>query len=374
MNLMLQILPDNQISVRCRTHVSAPSFRFALLDSLQINSIRNNGTPHAAVAEPCRLPFRPPMIRYTLSDLHPGELSFAYTGPLRGFFLFTDESLHHFSFYNAWYPMGFDADTDFAVTLLHDNSKTLLNGTYDPVNRCWHYHAQPQAFSDCNILLYDPQACAAFENDSVRLLFFDREYRSSASAFAEKHAAIVQFYQHLYGHASNQKHTVVFLPQSKNAPGAYIRGDLIVFGETSPDKRRVLHILAHEMGHAYAVGADTESWEDWLNETHAEWSALLFTAHTAPDLFDALISELQERCRQQPIKLRPNGSARPQNVHTAGTWLYYGIYRQYGCDAIKMLLRTFDQLENKTTASFLTAVENESPKIAEIIRTACREH
>jgi len=374
MNLTLQILPDNQISVCCRAAVNAPSFCFALADSLQIGSIQNNGMPRAAVAQPCRLPFRPPLIRYTLSDLQPGEVTIDYTGPLRGFFLYEDEALHHFSFYNAWYPMGFDADTDFAVTLLHDNSKTLLNGTYDPADRCWHYHAQQQAFSDCNILLYDPQACAAFENDSVRMLFFDRKYRSSASAFAEKHAAIVQFYQDLYGRASNQKHTVVFLPQSKNAPGAYIRKDLIVFGETYPDKRRALHILAHELGHAYAIGADTESWEDWLNETHAEWSALLFAANTAPDLFDALISELQECCHQQPITLKPNGSARPQDVHTAGTRLYYGIYRQYGGDAVKMLLQTFDQLKNKTTASFLTAVESKSPAIADIIRTACREH
>ena len=374
MNLTLQILPDNQISVCCRAAVNAPSFCFALADSLQIGSIQNNGMPRAAVAQPCRLPFRPPLIQYMLSDLQPGEVTIDYTGPLRGFFLYEDEALHHFSFYNAWYPMGFDADTDFTVTLLHDDSKVLLNGTYDPADRHWHYHAQQQTFSDCNILLYDPQACAAFENDSVRMLFFDREYRSSAAAFSEKHAAIIPFYQYLYGHASNQKHTVVFLPQSKNAPGAYIRGDLIVFGETYPDMRRALHILAHELGHAYAVGADTESWEDWLNETHAEWSALLFAANTAPDLFNTLITELQERYHQQPITLRPNGSARPQDVHTTGTRLYCGIYRQYGGDAVKMLLQTFDQLENKTTASFLTAVESKSPKIAQIIRAACREH
>ena len=314
--------------------------------------------------EPCRLPFRPPLTKYTFSALYPGTLTFDYTGSLRGFFLFATESLNHFSFYNAWYPMGFDADSDFSVTLQHNNSKVLLNGTYDTVHAQWHYHASHQSFSDCNFLFYDPKAYPCYENDLVRMLFFNPQYQEISSMLSEKYAAIVHFYKKLYDHAPPFKRTIVFLPPDKNAPGAYIRDDLIVFGETYPDERRVLHILAHELGHAYATGADTESWEDWLNETHAEWSALLFTLDTAPDLFRQLIAELQARCEANTVSLRPDGNSRPQNTHAAGTWLYYGFYQQYGRSTIEMLLRTFDRIEIKTTACFINEVAHQSPEIA----------
>ena len=373
MHLDLHLLPDKQISVRCCIDVCQPTFSFVLLDSLKITSFRNNSALLTTVkSEPCRLPFRPQMIKYTLSHLQSGQLSFDYAGSLRGFFFIAEKSLSHFSFYNAWYPMGFDTDSNYHVTLHHDNTQFLLNGTYDAEHLCWQYKAHEQSFSDCNILLYDPASCFALQTDWGQMLFFNPQYQAISAVFAEKYAAIVQFYQAIYGHSPAYKRTIVFLPPDKNAPGAYIRDDLIVFGDTYPDERRVLHILAHELGHAYATGADTESWEDWLNETHAEWSALLFALDNSPDLFDCLISELQSLHAHSTVCLRPKDDKRPQDVHTAGTWLYYNLYQQYGRSAIEMLLRTFYQLTSKTTASLITAIRPHSPEIATAIQHAAK--
>ena len=115
---------------------------------------------------------------------------------------------------------------------------------------------------------------------------------------------------------------------------------------------------------------DTKSWEDWLNETHAEWSALLYALDTAPDLFDCLIAELQERYAQRAVALHPADNSRPQDVHSAGAWLYYGIYQQYGRGAIEMLLRIFSQMEVKTTACFISSVAQQSKEIADVLLRA----
>lgn len=371
MHLDLQILHNKQISVHCCMDLCQSTFCFALLDSLKIKVFLNNGMPVATVkSEPCRFPFRPQMTKYTIFDLKLGTLTFDYTGPLHGFFLVAEDDLNHFSFYNAWYPVGFDADSDFNVTLRHDDSKTLLNGIYDATNNCWHYQADHQLFSDCNILLYNPLSCAAIQNEWGRMLFFNPRYQAMSAVFSHRYAAIAQFYKGLYGYSPKYERTIVFLPANQNAPGAYIRDGLIVFGETYPDERRVLHILAHELGHVYACGADTESWEDWLNETHAEWSALLYALDTAPDLFDCLIAELQERYAQRAVALHPADNSRPQDVHSAGAWLYYGIYQQYGRGAIEMLLRIFSQMEVKTTAYFISSVAQQSKEIADVLLRA----
>ena len=92
MHLDLHLLPDKQISVRCCIDVCQPTFSFVLLDSLKITSFRNNSTLLTTVkSEPCRLPFRPQMIKYTLSHLQSGQLSFDYAGSLRGFFFIAEK-------------------------------------------------------------------------------------------------------------------------------------------------------------------------------------------------------------------------------------------------------------------------------------------
>lgn len=369
MQLMLRLYPNSTIHVRCSLPVCTGEFSFALLQSLSPSAFLNNSQPVTPVAkEDCRLEFRPPMTRYSFSGLQPGQLTFDYQGSLRGFFLFMQPELYHFSFYNAWYPMGFDADETYNVTLLHDASLTLVNGVYDAQAHCWHYQPSQQAFSDCNILLYDSQACASIETESAHMLFFDDHFKPLAPVFSNSYSAILRYYAHLYGHSSRSQRTIVFLPQQNHCPGAYIRDNLIVFGKSYEGPDRLVHILAHELGHAYATGADTESWEDWLNETNAEWSALLYTHYHNPTLFDALINEAQANYKRSFLALRPEGNQRPYDVHTTGTLIYYGIYQRHGRPAIETLLKTFAQLATKSTEHFIATLEQTAPVLAKELR------
>ncbi len=369
MQLTLQLYPGNAIHVRCTLPVCTGNFSFALLHSLSPSAFLNNGHPVIPVAkEACRPEFRPPMTKYSFSGLQPGQLTFDYEGPLCGFFLFLQPDLYHFSFYNGWYPMGFDADEAYDVTLLHDDSLTLVNGIYDAQAHCWRYQSSQQAFSDCNILLYNSNACTCIEIDGARLLFFDDRFKPLAPVFSGSYAAILRFYAQLYGYGSSTQRTIVFLPQENHCPGAYIRGNLIVFGKSYEIPDRLVHILAHELGHAYATGADTESWEDWLNETNAEWSALLYTLDHNPALFDMLIKEAQANYKRSSLALHPEGKQRPNDVHATGTLIYYDIYQRHGRPAVETLLKVFVQLPTKTTEHFIAALEQTAPVLAKELR------
>lgn len=370
MELTLQIHP-NQISVHCSMPVNKSSFSFALLSTLNISRFANNGRPVLpAAAEECRMEFRPPMTRYILEGVEPGELSLDYEGTLSGWFLFMQEDVIHFSFYNGWYPMGFDADESYEVTLKCDDPWQLVNGCCDVQNLCWHYQAKQQTFSDCNILLYRPTACECMENANVRILCFEPECSGISRSFFESYSAVCRFYRELYGRAPDSRTQIVFLPKQDGCDGAYRRDELIVFGSVGSTQERLLHILAHELGHAYGCGADTETWEDWLNETHAEWSALLYQETHDPALFEQLTGELSKRYERPVLTLRPDGDNRPPDVHTAGTLLYLGIYQKFGRQAIETLLTAYDGLLSKTTEAFLHALQQRSPVLADEIR-AC---
>jgi len=369
MKLTLSLRDSGHIHVRCVLPVYSPTYSFALLHTLAVGMFFNNGAAVIPCAEEdCRLEFRPPMKKYTFSNLMPGELTFEYEGALSGFFLFMEEDLCHFSFYNGWYPMGFDAEERYDLTLLHDDSRTLVNGTYDRRAHCWRYTPQHSVFSDCNVLLYRPASFPCFRYNHTQLLFLSTACTAFADTLPARYCDILQFYSALYGRADTQKRTIVFLPPLKHCPGAYIRDRLIVFGQTYDDPPRVLHILAHELGHVYATGADTETWEDYLNETHAEWSALLYTLDHHPALFAVLIDELQTRRGQAPLRLRPDGNRRPKDVHTTGTLIYYDIFLRHGRKAIETLLQIFDRLSIKTNQSFLNALDQCIPDVADTLR------
>ncbi len=58
------------------------------------------------------------------------------------------------------------------------------------------------------------------------------------------------------------------------------------------DEKEAVTVNAHELAHEWCSGANCVSWEDWLNETTAEWSMLLYCLDRGKtDIFDAMIGE-----------------------------------------------------------------------------------
>jgi hypothetical protein len=78
-----------------------------------------------------------------------------------------------------------------------------------------------------------------------------------------------------------KKHGQVSIIQSpREKGGGYTRRGLIVLGGLKDTQYSDLHeaytrYLGHEVAHLWWWSADTTSWEDWLNEGFAEYSALL---------------------------------------------------------------------------------------------------
>lgn len=366
MKLHIQII-NQQINVTCQIHVQQADISFALASSLSITQFKNNEkiiTPE--IEDQCSLLFRPAMTKYQFHHLTDVIFSFHYHGSLDGYFLFMQENIYHFSYYNGWYPTDFDILEDYDIFLYHDDTYQLINGTYIPDQKCWYYTTKHQkSFKDCNIILVC-QDTYHIENDGIQLYYFEPHYQVEMEKFIQKYAAIRQYYLQLYSRNAIEDTTIVFLPE-KYQIGGYKRDHLIVFSELSQNIDEELHRLAHEMAHAYACGANTQSWEDWLNETHAEWSALLYELENEPELFQKSISRFLTH--SLPPSLKPLDGHRPDDVHETGANIYYQIYLKFGIDNIKMLLQTFDCITTKDTQTFLKAVSLKNKNISQFIQS-----
>jgi hypothetical protein len=159
-----------------------------------------------------------------------------------------------------------------------------------------------------------------------------------------------------------------------NAYNGYSRESLIVLGGFTDDISYAQHLLVHEIAHNWCRGADAFTWEDWLNETTAEWTALLFQLNNGNmEKFNSVIEdELRKYNNLPPIKT--NDGSRPNGVPDKGVILFYNVYRQYGYETISKLLQLFDALADKTTENFIVSIRNElSPDIARMIENGIEE-
>ena len=135
--------------------------------------------------------------------------------------------------------------------------------------------------------------------------------------------------------------------------GGYRRKDFMWCPVLGNNIHEITRLFAHETAHIWCTGANSGSWEDWLNETAAEWAVLLFALQKKDnELFDFIMKpKLGKFESLPPIKTIDN--SRPEGVHDKGTVLFYEMYSLYGLDAIRKTIRLFTDLSDKTTASLV---------------------
>ena len=99
-----------------------------------------------------------------------------------------------------------------------------------------------------------------------------------AERLGEEVVRVLQTYAEWFGPPEAQQFTLV--ESRREVGGGYAREGLVVLSrlnalmstEAYPD---LLRYLAHEVAHLWWHAAPTNTWEDWLNESFAEYSALL---------------------------------------------------------------------------------------------------
>ena len=263
---------------------------------------------------------------------------------------------------------------------LHDMYRHDKNGnpTFDRIKSA--ADLMDQYGVDYNILTVVTQNAAYhateiynyYKSEELSLFFPDERMRDKVEPYYRGYHEIAEFYRSFYGNDKMGKMTLFFLPDIGEDFGGYKRDGLIVFTAVKEDIPSALHHIAHELAHSYAMGADCYSWEDWLNETHAEWSALLYELEKDEAFFEHCLAKTRKRYGDRKLALKENGEEHQEFVHEAGVLVYEKIYRRYGADSIRTILRTFDHLSEKSTAKLLERLTADGEeKLACMIESYC---
>ena len=198
------------------------------------------------------------MTEYSFSLAEEADLVFRYEGEILGRFAYWTDAVIHFSFYNAWYPVFSTVKGCYEVEMALPEGWYPVNGIYDEDRGLWIFRPGETmpGFTDCNILLLKKSHYTVLEQGSVSFCFLSA-WRDRIEPYFDLYRSVKDYYLSLYGQDRLGKNAFVYLPENEDWPGdGYRRANLIVSTALPDHWAAQSHLMAHEMGHAYANGAD----------------------------------------------------------------------------------------------------------------------
>lgn len=285
------------------------------------------------------------------------KLKLTYHGKISGWCNIIEEKRVALSFYSAWTILETSEPMSYKFILNNLENYLVIKGTYDSTKKLWIYNGNNK-IDPGNIIALKNGEYKVSQTGNLSFYYLHESEKVHAETYAHYYDKILNYYSSVFRKKDINKMDIVSLGLD-NTGNAYLRDELVVIEKLQIDadietiKEDAISLLAHELGHNWFMGADTTSWEDWLNETGAEWAARLFILSLEDyELFNKKFVFLyNEYLKTPPIKT-PDGS-RPDGVHWRGTVMFYEIYKKYGTDTIINILQTMSSLNEQTTSNFI---------------------
>lgn len=257
------------------------------------------------------------------------------------------------NWYSVWFPDYLSVNISADKVIVKNGHKWfVVKAEYDKNNDVWIYGNQ--GYDGYNIAAYAKDKLQIVSSPHMDIFFIDKSIKDTAQKSVDTYNEIINFYNEiLFDKRDISKLDVVCAYPYIQTGGAYRRKDLMWCTAPDNDEFQRTYLFAHETAHIWCSGADCGSWEDWLNETTADWSALLFALYkNNTALFNNILKPKIKQYSELPAIKTADGS-RPDGVHEKGTVLFYQIYQKYGYDTMVEIVRCFSRLEQKKTQNFL---------------------
>jgi aminopeptidase N len=336
---------------------------YLLLKNLSVNNLTVDEKPVEFEEEHVGAQFMP-FARIIKLQKTGHELTIEYSGNITGditkynngiyadFIILTD--------YAPWFPT---PAIDFKVTVRSYidsvDSFRFLNSRYDEAQKNWTHEGR----MIIGIQNHKIETAKHGESEFF-VIYFDPEEREAAQMHVQLSLECLQFYEDELLNRELPPKQVGFVRPSNpiNNGWGFIREGITVFGgKLSENENDAAYSIAHEMGHIWSTGAPL-NWEDWLNESFAEYGALLFLEkHLGEQEYESRISQLikTNNAHYSNESIKPvDNEQRSMSVHTKGAIVLDQMRKSFGRSTVTKTLRCFDQLLTKNTARLLGKIKN----------------
>lgn len=219
--------------------------------------------------------------------------------------------------YTPWFPLKEDySASHFSTQIEFTDKNYLLVSPHDHYEKgVWHATTE-NPFPTQTLMASDKFHTQAFsvtsDDTTINVYYLDEKNRQSTELLSQQTREVLAYFKTTFGPIPSQKESVVVVPRGNgtsgggyNRPGLVIMPDIDAVAEDSnpifASDIYAFKYLSHEIAHKWWCKASPLSWQDWLNESFAEYSCLLAVeAFISKDRFQQLITLYQDTTKDLP--------------------------------------------------------------------------
>ncbi len=278
--------------------------------------------------------------------------------------------------YFPWYPCNpAYGDLTYDLMVNADPAYQLRSyGSYTREGEAWHFRCDRPT---TDIVLTAARTMHSLEVSGAEAsvwVHYSRIRRATALKIGKDLEWLLQLYRGWFGGAKAPKITVIESRRTRG--GGYARPGLVVLAgiddrSFAGEQDHFVRYLGHEGAHLWWHMAPAASWQDWLNESFAEYSALLAVRQRfGVDAFHARLAEKAARIDGLPPiwGLDRTGFEKAETVQAVlydkGPVLLYTLDKMIGRTQFLDLCRAMVARRVSDTQGFLTTLEQlEGPEV-----------
>ena len=207
------------------------------------------------------------------------------------------------AFYCGWFPLNPDhMNFRYELDLKIDPTYQVTgNGLVSGGEGVWKIK-EDEPTNDIVVIACRDLKTKTISRDTLELKFQHADLDAeTAGRMVTDVYKIVDQYSGWFEHEISEKLTFV-VPRRSRGGGYYRPRFFTMTFDSDPDKYdSFVKNLAHEIAHFWWRGADSTTWEDWLNESFAEYSSLLLMREWyGEETFSRYMSKFRETAEGKP--------------------------------------------------------------------------
>ena len=272
---------------------------------------------------------------------------------------FTDEWIE-MGYYSAWYPVH-EESRNFISELrvfIDKDVKISGSGLVTKKDSYWHM-TQPWESFDMLIVASKELKAKKIEKKNIQVeTVYTTFPKSDIDSIVEAFTDVLEFYNPRYGNQDGEVY-LKFIIDPTEGTGGYGRKNLIRLKASNFSYYFKLGI-AHELSHTWWQKADTNSWEDWLNESFAEYSMLIYLRERiGTELYNETLERYRQNSENMPAiwGIERTSDRAYTTLYEKGSLLLIDLEKKLGFENMAAFLRLLIDKSIDNTADFLKVLE-----------------
>ena len=273
--------------------------------------------------------------------------------------IFTDAWIE-MGYYSAWYPVHEESRSFTAEARIwtEEDVKISGSGLVTQKDSCWQM-TQPWESFDILIVASKDLKTKTIENKNIRVeTVYSTFPKSNIDSIVEAFADVLEFFSPRFGSQDGEVY-LKFIIDPTEGRGGYGRKNLIRLKASSFSNYFKLGI-AHELSHTWWHKADVKSWEDWLNESFAEYSMLLYLRDRInTELYNKTLERYRQNSENMPAiwGIERTSDNAYTTLYEKGSLLLLELECKLGSEEMKAFLYILIEKSIDNTAEFLEELE-----------------